>query len=124
MAARGPSWLSWPSILRTLVSHVRLTARLLREPAVPLFLKGLPVLAAAYLISPLDLVPDVLPVLGQLDDLALILVALKAFVKWCPAGAVDFHRAAMTQGRPYGPMPLAGDVIDAEFRREDDGPRP
>jgi uncharacterized membrane protein YkvA (DUF1232 family) len=115
--------LSWPSILRTLVLHVRLTARLLREPAVPLFLKGLPVLAAAYVISPLDLVPDVLPVLGQLDDLALILVALEAFVKWCPAGAVDFHRAAMTQGRPYGPMPFAGDVIDAEFRREDDAPR-
>jgi len=120
MAARGSSWLSWPSLLRTLVSHVRLTARLLREPTVPLLTKALPLLAATYAISPLDLVPDVFPVLGQLDDLGVMLVALEAFLKWCPVGAVDFHRAAMAQGRRYCPMPLAGDVIDAEFRREDD----
>ena len=123
MATRGPSWLSWPSLLRTLVSHVRLTVRLLREPAVPLLSKALPVLAAAYVISPLDLVPDFLPVLGQLDDLGVMFVATEAFLTWCPAGPVDFHRAAMAQGRPYCPMPFAGDVIDAEFRREDDGPR-
>ena len=120
MAARVTSWLSRPSLLRTLVSHVRLTVRLLREPGVPLLIKALPVLAALYVISPLDFVPDFLPVLGQLDDLGVILIALEAFLKLCPAGAVDFHRAAMAQGRKYYPMPLAGEVIDVEFRREKD----
>ena len=120
MAVRVTSWLSWPSLLRTLVSHVRLTVRLLREPGVPLLTKALPVLAGLYVISPLDFVPDVLPVLGQLDDLGVILVALEAFLKVCPAGAVDFHRAAMAQGHKYHPMPAAGEVIDAEFRREED----
>jgi len=119
MAARVTSWLSWP-FLRTLVSHVRLTVRLLREPRVPFLIKALPVLAALYVISPLDFVPDVLPVLGQLDDVGVILVALEAFLKVCPAGAVDFHGAAMAQGRKYGPMPLDGEVIDAQFRREKD----
>ena len=121
MAARVTSWLSWPSLLRTLVSHVRLTVRLLREPRVPRLIKALPVLAALYVISPLDFVPDVFPVLGQLDDLGVILVALEAFLKLCPAGAVDFHQTAIAQGRKYDPMPLAGEVIDAEFRREEDG---
>ena len=120
MAARVTSWLSWPSLLRMLVLHVRLTVRLLREPRVPLLIKALPVLAALYVISPLDFVPDFLPVLGQLDDLGVILIALEAFLKLCPAGAVDFHRAAMAQSRKYHPMPLAGEVIDAEFRREED----
>jgi uncharacterized membrane protein YkvA (DUF1232 family) len=99
---------------------VRLTVRLLREPGVPLLSKAFPVSAALYLISPLDFVPDFLPVLGQLDDLGVILIVLEAFLKLCPAGAVDFHRAAMAQGCKYSPRPWAGEVIDAEFRREED----
>jgi uncharacterized membrane protein YkvA (DUF1232 family) len=117
--ARITSLLSLPSLARTLVSHVRLTLRLLREPGVPLLTKTVPILAALYVLSPLDFVPDVLPVLGQLDDLGMILVALEAFLNLCPAGAVDFHRGALTQGRKYSPMPPAGEIIDAEFHREE-----
>ena len=101
MAARVTSWLSRPSLLRALISHVRLTVRLLREPRVPLLIKALPVLAVLYAIWPLDVVPDFLPVLGQFDDLGVILIAVGAFLKLCPAGAIDFHRAAMAQGRKY-----------------------
>jgi uncharacterized membrane protein YkvA (DUF1232 family) len=92
----------------------------MREPRVPLLTKALPVLAALYVISPIDFVPDVLPVLGQLDDFGVVLMALGTFLKLCPAGAVDFHGMAMARGRKYSPMPLAGDVVDAEFRREED----
>ena len=122
MGARVTSWLSRPSLLRALVSHVRLTVRLLREPGVPRLSKALPILAALYVISPLDFVPDFLPVLGQLDDLGVILIALEAFLKLCPARAVDFHRAAIAHDRKYCPMPSSGEVIDAEFRREEDAP--
>ena len=58
MTTRVTSWLSRPSLLRTLVSHVRVTLRLLREPRVPLLFKLIPVLAAGYVISPLDFVPE------------------------------------------------------------------
>jgi uncharacterized membrane protein YkvA (DUF1232 family) len=74
LSARVTSWLSWPSLVRTLVSHLRLTVRLLREPGVPLLTKAFPILAALYVISPLDFVPDFLPVLGQIDDLGVILI--------------------------------------------------
>ena len=101
-----------------LFSQVRLAIRLLRDPRVPLLIKALPVLAGLYLISPFDLVPDVLPFLGQLDDLGVILIALEVFLRLCPVEAVAFHRGAIVQGRRYGPMSPDEAFIDAEWRRE------
>ena len=121
MAVRTTGWLTLPSLLRTLAAHARLTWRLLRDPAVPLLTKILPVAAVLYLISPLDFVPDILPILGQLDDAGVLLLALESFLKVCPEGAVAFHREAMASGRPFSPMPAGGVVIDAEFRRHDSG---
>jgi len=106
-------------MLRTLFSHIRVSLRLLREPCVPLLFKLIPVAAAAYVISPLDFVPDVLPIIGQLDDLGIVFIALEAFIRVAPVDAVDFHRSAVAQGRPFSPMPAGGEVIDAEFRRQD-----
>ena len=118
MAVRMTSWLSRPGLLRTVLSQMRLAVRLVREPGVPSLTKALPLLAALYLFSPVDLVPDVLPLLGQFDDLGVILIALEAFLRLCPAGAVAFHRAAITQGRGYGPMSPADGFIDVKYRRE------
>jgi uncharacterized membrane protein YkvA (DUF1232 family) len=117
MVARVTAWLWRPGLLRILFSHVRLAGRLLREPRVPFLTKAVPLLAALYLISPLDLVPDLLPLLGQVDDLTLILVGLAVFLKFCPPAAVAFHRGAIAEGRPYAPMSPTDDVIDAEWRR-------
>ena len=118
MAVRVASWLSRPGLLRTLLSQVRLALRLLREPRVPLLTKLVPTLGALYVISPLDLVPDFLPVIGQLDDLALMLVAIEVFLRLCPASATAVHRGAIAEGRRYSPMCPTEDVIDAEWRRE------
>jgi len=107
-------------MLRTLVSHVRVSFRLLREPRVPLLMKLIPVLAAGYVVSPLDFIPDVIPIVGQIDDLGIIFLALEAFLKFSPSAAVEFHRAAVAEGRRFGPMPADGEVIDAEFRRHED----
>ena len=115
---RPTSSLQQPGVLSTLVARARLATRLLREPRVPLLAKLVPVLAAVYLVSPLDAVPDLIPVLGQLDDLGFVVFALEMFVRLCPAAAVAFHRAALLGGRRYNPMPQADEVIDAEFRRE------
>jgi uncharacterized membrane protein YkvA (DUF1232 family) len=115
---------SWLAVLGTLLARLRLTGRLLRDPAVPVPTKALPVLAALYLLFPLDFVPDLIPVLGQLDDLGVIIIALEAFVHLSPPGLVAFHQAALAQGRRYQPMPRVpvetpGEVIDAEFHSDD-----
>ena len=89
----------------------------MREPAVPALLKVLPFAALAYVLSPLDFLPDVLPIVGQLDDLGVLILGLKGFLRVCPTDVVSFHREAIVQHRPFAPMSSRGDVIDAEFRR-------
>jgi len=97
-----------------LARHARTAWRLLLDPRVPIWLKAIPVLGIVYLLSPLDLAPEFLvPVLGPLvvvDDLFVLLLALRVFVRLAPRDAV-----AEAEGRPAGP------VIDAPYRI-DDGP--
>ena len=52
---------------------------LMRHPAVPVYLKALPVLAFLYLIAPRDLIPDFRPFVGQVDDLVVIGLCLGIF---------------------------------------------
>jgi uncharacterized membrane protein YkvA (DUF1232 family) len=90
----------------------------MREPRVPWLIKALPLFATLYLILPLDFLPDVIPLLGQLDDLGIMLVALQVFLRLCPAGATAFHRSAIAHGRRFAPMAPTDDFIDTEWRRE------
>ena len=116
MAIRFSSWLSRPLALRSLLVQARLAVRLLREPRVPALVKAVPALAALYVIWPIDLVPDLFPVLGQLDDLGIVLLALELFIRICPTGARSFHRDAILQRRAYSPMSSGDDAIEAEWR--------
>jgi uncharacterized membrane protein YkvA (DUF1232 family) len=54
-----------------------LFARLARDPEIRSARKAVIALLAAYLASPVDVVPDFVPVLGQLDDAVLVVVALR-----------------------------------------------
>lgn len=63
-------------LLRQLPSLLRLLYRLLRDPRVGTLDKALVALAAAYLLSPIDLVPDFIAGLGLADDLFLMGLAL------------------------------------------------
>lgn len=118
MPGRLVAWLSKPGLLRALIAQARLAFRLIREPRVPALLKAIPLAAAIYVVSPIDLVPDVVPVLGQLDDLGVVLVFLELFLLLCPPGAKAFHEAAIASGRRYAPMAATDDVIDVEWRRQ------
>ncbi len=86
-------------------NQLRLVWRLFRDPEVPIYLKVLPLLSLVYLIWPLDLFQDFIPVLGQLDDLTALLLGFKLFVTLTPAHLVERHRAAL---RAEGRTPDAG----------------
>jgi uncharacterized membrane protein YkvA (DUF1232 family) len=112
-------WLAKQGLLRALLTEARIAVRLLREPAVPGLIKALPAAAALYLIWPIDILPDIFPLLGQLDDIGVVLAAVQGFIHLCPDAAARFHRKAVADARPYSPMPAARDgFIDAEFSRE------
>jgi uncharacterized membrane protein YkvA (DUF1232 family) len=112
------SWLVRPGLLRRLLSSARLAVRLIREPRVPLLLKIIPLAALAYVLSPMDLAPDFLPFLGQIDDLVFLIATSEIFLKLCPVGAAAFHEAAVARGAPYSPMSATDEIIDAEWRRD------
>jgi len=99
-------------------TELRLAWRLLREPRVPVLAKAVPVLAILYVISPIDVIPDVLPVIGQVDDIGILVLAVKAFLKICPSGVAAHHAAAIASGRPYSPMAATDIVIDAKYTRD------
>lgn len=71
----------------------------LRHPAAPIWLKAATVLLLLYLVSPLDLVPDALPVIGLVDDLVLLPLAVHWLLARLPAGL----RADLD--RHFGPKP-------------------
>ena len=60
---------------------VVLCGRLLRDPRVPRRKKALLVALAGYLALPFDLVPDFIPVAGQLDDVVIVALVLRSFVR-------------------------------------------
>lgn len=67
----------------------RLLWSLASDSRVPGSRKALLGLAAAYVISPWDLVPDGLPLIGGLDDVVVVVLAVDAFLEGMPAGLVD-----------------------------------
>jgi uncharacterized membrane protein YkvA (DUF1232 family) len=60
---------------------VVLCGRLLRDPRVPRRKKALLVGLAGYLALPFDLVPDFIPLAGQLDDVVIVALVLRSFVR-------------------------------------------
>jgi uncharacterized membrane protein YkvA (DUF1232 family) len=118
VASRLSSLFVRPSLMGALFGELRLAWRLMREPRVPAAAKAVPVLAMLYVVSPLDFIPDVLPVLGQIDDLGILILSVKAFLRLCPPAVAAFHTTALTSGRRYAPMAPTDVVIDATYRRD------
>jgi len=68
------------ALVPLLPNFLRLLAGLIRDPRVSVFDKGLLVGVIAYVLIPLDLVPDILGLLGWADDLFLLAMALRRLV--------------------------------------------
>ena len=66
-------------------------SRLARDPGVPRARKLAVVALAAYLASPIDLVPDFVPVAGQIDDALLVIVALRWLAKGAGSARLERH---------------------------------
>jgi uncharacterized membrane protein YkvA (DUF1232 family) len=97
-------------LIRRLPTYIRLAWALLRDPRVPggqkLILAGI----VGYLILPIDLIPDFVPVLGQLDDIAVVLLGLDLFIRSAPQEIVDEHLSRIAQDKDQ----LSRDIARAE----------
>ena len=73
-----------------------------RDPRVPWYAKGFALLIAAYAVSPVDLIPDFIPVLGHLDDAVLIPLGIWLLLRLLPGDLLHEHRrtAEVSAERP------------------------
>lgn len=88
---RAGASVDWRGLLRLAPDLVRLIRRLVVDPAVPRaarwWLAGL----LAYLVSPIDLVPDFLPVIGYADDAIVVAVALRFAIRHAGMPTIERH---------------------------------
>ena len=99
-------------MLQGLLKQAKLVGRLIGDRRVNGFLKLIPIASIIYLISPVDLIPGaVVPVVGALDDAAIVWIGTTLFIELCPPHVVQEHRDALN-GYSSGD----GEIIDAETR--------
>jgi uncharacterized membrane protein YkvA (DUF1232 family) len=103
-----------------LIRQSRLVWRLWRDGRVPGWVKVIPLAGLVYLLSPIDLIPDLmLPGLGQLDDMAILLLAAKMFIDLSPEGVVREHLEELLGKRGRSSVPddrTSEPYIDAPYR--------
>jgi uncharacterized membrane protein YkvA (DUF1232 family) len=84
------------ALLPQLTNVGRLCWRLWRDRRVPKYLKGMLVGVLLYVLSPMDLIPGFLvPVIGQLDDVTLVMLAGYLFIHWSPQEVVHEHVSSL-----------------------------
>ena len=81
--------------IKDVARQARLAWRLFWDRRVPLWTKLIPPVALGYVFFPLDIIPDVAPGLGQLDDVAVLLIGIKLFIELSPPDVVHEHLRAL-----------------------------
>lgn len=72
-----------------------------RDPRVPWYAKAVAAAVAAYALSPIDLIPDFIPVLGYLDDLIIVPLGILLALKLVPPHLMaEFREEALRRARP------------------------
>jgi uncharacterized membrane protein YkvA (DUF1232 family) len=101
-------WLKdWARIIKQDVHALYLASR---DPRVPWYAKAMGLLVAGYALSPIDLIPDFIPVVGYLDDLILVPLGILLAIQLIPPTIVAEHRrsAAAAQTRPRSQVAIVG----------------
>lgn len=81
-----------------LPTYARVVWGIMRDPRTPIGLKGMLAAALAYVIFPIDLVPDAIPILGQADDLTVLLLVLDLFIQNAPPEVRTEHTTRAKNG--------------------------
>jgi uncharacterized membrane protein YkvA (DUF1232 family) len=106
--------------LGELWQQAKLVVQLILDPKVPIYLKALPFAALAYLIFPVDFLPDFIPGLGQLDDLTILLLGAKVFIELAPKDVVaQYIDRIKTLDEGNDLKSTSGDVLDKQGNEDD-----
>ena len=84
----------WARSMKRDVVAIYLAAR---DPRVPWYAKAVALTVAAYALSPIDLIPDFIPVLGYLDDLIIVPIGIAFVRRLIPGELLEEHRKIADQ---------------------------
>jgi uncharacterized membrane protein YkvA (DUF1232 family) len=106
-------------VMLQLPTYARLVWGLARDPRTPIGLKLLLGAALTYVVTPVDLIPDFIPLLGTADDLTVLLLVLDLFISNAPAPVRDEHLARAQHGEAQLDQDLARlrDLLGVRFDR-------
>tara|TARA_Y100000815_G_C12962497_1_gene357197 strand:+ start:209 stop:529 length:321 start_codon:yes stop_codon:yes gene_type:complete len=90
-----------------LISSIRLVWKLLTDSRVPFWIRIALPLALIYVISPIDILPDFIPVMGRVDDIIAIVAGIMILLKLAPKKVVNQYKKDNKT------------IIDGEYREED-----
>jgi len=100
------------NLFKDTVLRIKLIIKLLGDGRVSPWLKILPIGGILYMLSPLDIVPDIaFPVIGELDDLAIIWLTNHFFIELCPPEVVREHVKNLVSN---------ADIIEEEREKADE----
>lgn len=108
---RSGSDVDWRAVVRLVPDVVRLVRRLAGDPAVPRATRWWLIGLLGYLLLPIDLVPDFIPVLGYADDAIIVAMVLRLAVRHAGIDAIERH----WPGTPAG---LRSVLVLAGYRRD------
>jgi uncharacterized membrane protein YkvA (DUF1232 family) len=99
----------WARAVKRDVHVIYLTSR---DPRVPWYTRALAISIAGYALSPIDLIPDFIPILGLVDDVVIVPLGILLVVKLIPPNILAEHRAAAVAAdvRPASRIGAAGIV--------------
>jgi uncharacterized membrane protein YkvA (DUF1232 family) len=97
----------WARAIRRDVHALWLAAR---DPRTPWYAKAFALAIAAYALSPIDLIPDFIPILGYLDEVILLPLAIMLAVQLVPPDLMAEYRAAATRAEG-NPVSRAGAAV-------------
>jgi len=112
-------------ILPQLWRSGRLALRLVRDPRVPIAAKVIFGATVLYIVSPIDIVPDWFPFVGQADDVLALLAGLNLFLRACPQWLVEEHEDTLAgrrdddafDGRPRSESFGGGRPVEGTYQR-------
>jgi uncharacterized membrane protein YkvA (DUF1232 family) len=96
---------------RTLKRDVLTPYLAARDPRVPWYAKAVAACVAVYALSPIDLIPDFIPILGYLDDLVIVPLGIWLAIRLIPPFVLEEHRQAAVARHQQRPKSWVGAAI-------------
>ena len=79
------------NLFRDIIQQVKLAYNLMLDPRVNPITKLIPIAAVGYLVLPPDILPDIIPIVGQVDDVFVLIMGLRMFFEFAPPEVVSEH---------------------------------